>query len=91
MARIPISRDLTASEVAQALGWPKADDFLRHLESYIARGFPSPDPLTGRFDPAAFERWRRLRNSRLFPELTPTPLARDAASVFAQRMQAQGG
>lgn len=36
----------------------------------FVRGFPKPDPDTGMYDLEAVDRWRHLRHSRLFPELT---------------------
>lgn len=72
--------DLTQREVARRLGLT-VDAFRAAAPQLAARGFPTPDPLTGRYDPEAVERWRRLRNANLFPELSTSPLAKDARSV----------
>lgn len=78
MASVPA--DLTQREVARRLGMTVAA-FREAVPELAARGFPSPDPLTGRYDPEAVERWRRLRNASLFPELSTGPLAKDARAV----------
>lgn len=77
--------DLSLSEVARLLGM-KVDDLLPHMKDLQEnRGFPSPEPLTGRFDPEAIERWRRLRNSALFPELEKPKLAKQSGSIDSIR------
>lgn len=85
MARAQLTTDLTLATVARLLGFESAREFLPHLAEYEARGFPKPDPITGRVDPEAFERWRRLRSPHLFPELTAPPSARDPRQVWAER------
>lgn len=85
MARLALAPDLTLATVARLLGHESARAFGEHLPAYQARGFPAPDPLTGRIDPEAFERWRRLRASHLFPELTAPVTARDPRQVWAER------
>jgi hypothetical protein len=47
----------------------------------FARGFPPPDPDTGMYDLEAVDRWRRLRNRALFPELTGASVPTEAAPV----------
>jgi hypothetical protein len=85
-ARIPDRGDVTAGAVAQRLGLPLAD-FERYLPDLEHRGFPGPDPTTGRFCIEAVDRWRLLRTPRLFPELTTSQVAVDAGAVFEQRMR----
>lgn len=77
--------DLTMATVARLLGYESAREFSEHLTEYERRGFPTPDPMTNRIDPEAFERWRRLRSRHLFPELTAPPSARDPREVWAER------
>ena len=76
--RVPA--DLTLREVARRLGL-SVDEFRKHAGDLASRGFPSPDPLTKRYDPEAVERWRRLRNANLFPELTAASVAKHAGFV----------
>jgi len=91
MARAHLISDLTPSQVATALGWESAKAFQEKLGEYLKRGFPAPDPMTGRFDPEAVERWRRARSPHLFPELTAAPTARNAAEVMAERRRTKWG
>lgn len=84
-ARERLQRDLTIATVARLLGFPSAREFAPHLNDYLARGLPAPDPITGRVDPVGFERWRRLRAPHLFPELTPPSAALDPRKVWAER------
>lgn len=91
MPRAHLISDLTAAEVAAALGWESARSFLEHLGDYMKRGFPAPDPMTGRFDPEAVERWRRSRSPHLFPDLTTAPTARNAQALAAERRQRKWG
>ncbi len=82
--------DLTTKQVAQAMGMTEAE-FLAAMPGLIsARGFPKPDPLTGRIDPLAFDRWRRLRNPHLFPELTKAHVARDAGTISVSERLGRG-
>jgi hypothetical protein len=78
--------DLTADQVARALGHPDAAAFLALAGDYERRGLRA-DPITGRYDPEAFERWRRLRSPALFPELTAPPAPRDAGALIAARLE----
>ena len=89
-ARIPDRGDVPPSIVAQRLGLALADfDRLRpELES---RGFPPPDPTTGRYCIEAVDRWRLHRHPRLFPELTVAPGAVHAFAVFDDRLRAMRG
>jgi hypothetical protein len=50
------------------------------------RGFPSPDPTTGRYCVEAVDRWRRRRHPQLFPELTVAVGAVDARAVVEDRL-----
>lgn len=77
--------DLKLTTVARLLGYASERDLSRRLDDYLARGMPAPDPLTGRVDPVAFERWRRLRAPHLFPELTETSDALDPRRLWAER------
>lgn len=79
LASLP--RDLTARQVAQALGMTEAAFRAERAAMERQRGFPRPDPTTGLTCPLALERWRQLRNPHLFPELTGQPAARHAATV----------
>lgn len=85
---VKIPADITLAEVARRLGL-KTEDCRGKLPDLYARGFPQPDPVTYRFDPEAVERWRRLRNPGLFPELSRPQLAKDAKSInIADRIAA---
>lgn len=87
MPRARLIADLTAAEVAAALGYDSARAFTERMGDYLKRGFPAADPMTGRFDPEAVERWRRLRAPHLFSELTAAPTARNAEALAAERRQ----
>lgn len=82
--------DLTAEQVARALGYADTRDFIQRADDYARAGL-RPDPITGRYDPDGFDRWRRLRNPHLFQDLTPIRGARDAASVVNERLARIGG
>lgn len=89
--RRAVESDLAPREVARRLGLDETR-FANILSTLIrSRRFPAPDPDTGRFDPEAVERWRRLRNSHLFPELTTPPSAIDARAVMDERLRRMGG
>ena len=85
--RAALDPDLTPAEAARSRGLAGADALGPALSAYRARGYavPSADPVTGRFDPVAWERFRRLRNAHLFPELTAAPTARDPALAARDR------
>lgn len=88
MVRAVLIDDMPLSAVAKVLGYDSAEAFRSRLAEYLKRGFPAPDPMTGRIDPEAFERWRRLRTPHLFPELAAAVSqagARDAAVMAAER------
>lgn len=91
MPRAHLIADLTSAEVAAALGYESAKAFNEKLGEYLKRGFPAPDPMTGRFDPEAVERWRRSRAPHLFPDLTRAPAARDPHALAAERRQRKWG
>jgi hypothetical protein len=84
--RIPDRGDVPPGAIAQRLGLP-LDDFERYRSELERRGFPYPDPTTGRYCIEAVDRWRLRRFPRLFPELTASPVAVDAGAVFEQRMR----
>lgn len=76
--------DAREGDVARVLGLTPAE-FLQALPRLYSRGFPMPDPDTGRFDLDAVDAWRKRRNPHLFPTAaasltTPMP-ARDARDV----------
>lgn len=77
--------DLKLTTVARLLGHASERDLTQHLKGYVDRGMPAPDPLTGRIDPVAFERWRRLRTPHLFPELSAPVHALDPRRLWAER------
>jgi hypothetical protein len=87
MTRRALDPDLTPKEAARTLGLQSADELGPALKAYRACGIPAPDPdpVTGRFDPVAWERFRRLRNPSLFPELTSATTARDPAAAARER------
>lgn len=77
---LSVQADITLAEVARRLGM-RTDECRPKMPELYARGFPRPDPTNHRFDPEAVERWRRLRNEQLFPELSTPKLAKDASSI----------
>jgi hypothetical protein len=89
-ARIPESGDVAPGAVAQRLGLPLAD-FHKCRADLERRGFPDPDPTTGRYCIEAVDRWRLRRFPRLFPELTVSPAAVDARTVIDDRLRAMEG
>lgn len=84
--RIPDRGDVPPEIIAQRLGLPLVD-FERVRPDLERRGFPGPDPTTGRYCIEAVDRWRLRRFPRLFPELTVSPAAVDADAVFEERMR----
>jgi hypothetical protein len=85
--RIPDRGDVQPGMIAQRLGLPLAD-FERVRPDLERRGFPGPDPTTGRYCIEAVDRWRLCRFPRLFPELTWSPAAVDARTVIDDRLRA---
>jgi hypothetical protein len=77
--------------VARLLGLDDAREFDRLRPQLEARGFPGPDPVTGRWCVEAVDRWRHRRHPHLFPELTAAPTAVQAEAVFHERMRRLGG
>ena len=84
--RIPDRGDVSPATAAQRLGMSLADFEVSRAE-LERRGFPEPDPTTGRYCIEAVDRWRLQRFPRFFPELTASPTAVDASAVFEQRMR----
>jgi hypothetical protein len=82
---IPLRGDVGSSAIAELLGLSTAD-FEARGEALRKRGFPEPDPTTGRYCIEAVDRWRLRRHPRLFPELTASPTAAHADTVFAERL-----
>lgn len=76
-------RDVPASAAARRMGLSEAE-FEQFLPILLARGFPGPDPTTGRFDLDAIDEWRRRRHPNLF--LTATEPARDARGLVKDRL-----
>jgi hypothetical protein len=89
-ARIPDRGDVPPGTVAQRLGMSLAD-FGAARDALEKRGFPEPDPTTGRYCIEAVDRWRLRRFPRLFPELTASPAAVDARVVIDDRLRAMEG
>ncbi len=58
--RVPTRGDVAASAVAELLGL-SAQDFESRRASLRDRGFPEPDPTTGRYCIEAVDRWRLRR------------------------------
>jgi len=87
---IPERGDVPATKVAALMGFDRVEDFNLALPDLLKRGFPAPDPTTGRWCIEAVDRWRKLRHQALFPELTQVSAASDARAVLAARRQAHG-
>lgn len=88
--RIPDRGDVTPAVVAQRLG-VSAADFEAWRPELERRGFPIPDPTTGRYCIEAVDRWRLRRHAKLFPELTTISTAVDARTVIEDRLRALEG
>ena len=80
-ARVEV-RDVPPALAARRLGLSEGRFDEASAELY-ARGFPRPDPTTGLFDLIAIEAWMDRRSG-----LTTAAPARDAATVFAGRLEA---
>jgi hypothetical protein len=77
-------RDVPAPAAARRMGLTEAE-FTKMLPQLEARGFPRPDPTTGRFDLDAIDEWRKRRHPQLF--LTAPEQKRDARAVVQSRLQ----
>ena len=88
--RIPLRGDVTAAAVAELLGLSLSDFEARRTE-LRERNFPEPDPTTGKYCIEAVDKWRLRRYPHLFPELTATPGAAHAETVFDDRMRRLSG
>jgi len=86
-ATIPVRGDVPKSTVAKLLGLSN-EDFERLCAELEGRGFPKPDPTTGRYCIEAVDRWRLRRHVPLFPELVSAPTAVDAGAVYKDRLAA---
>jgi hypothetical protein len=62
-------------------------DFERLRPALEDRGFPEADVTTGLYAVEAVDRWRLRRYPHLFPELSGSPGAIDASSVFHERLR----
>jgi hypothetical protein len=83
---VPI--DIAARRMAMTL-----QEFELKLDALRARGFPAPDPDTGKFDLDAIDKWRRARHPQLFPadRLTVGQGALDAKDVVRTRLTGNRG
>ena len=88
--RIPDRGDVPPTAAAQRLGM-SLPDFEARRSELEDRGFPEPDPTTGRYCIEAVDRWRLRRFPRLFPELTASPASVDARTVIDDRLRAMEG
>jgi hypothetical protein len=61
-------------------------EFNAMLPRLEARGFPPPDPDTGKFDLVAIDRWCDARHAHLFAG--PAMVARDASEIAKSRIAA---
>lgn len=77
-------RDVPAEAAARRLG-VDLSDFMDRLPDLLARGFPSPDPTTHNYDLKAIDAWMDRRSGL---GALSTPIAKDAASVVAKRLEA---
>jgi hypothetical protein len=78
------ARDVSEDQAARRLGLAIAE-FRAKLANFLARGFPHPDPDTGRFDLVAIDRWCDARHPHLFGGVTMQ--ARDANMVVKDRIE----
>ena len=85
--------DVPPSVAAHYMGFDTVAPFEAALPALIDRGFPAPDPTTGKFDLDAIRVWRRSRNPHLFPadHLPASPAARDAKDVVRLRLTGSRG
>jgi hypothetical protein len=80
-------RDIPEEEAAKRLGLSLAR-FRDFLPALLEKGFPPADDITGNYDLDAIDEWRRRRHPRLFG-LASQPMAKDAATVVRQRLEAR--
>lgn len=82
-----VPEDVAARRVALTV-----HEFREKLPALVGRGFPTPDPTTGKFDLDAIDVWRKARYPRLFPSdrLLLGPVARDAKDVVSDRLRNRG-
>jgi hypothetical protein len=85
-ARIPDRGDVAQNVVAQRLGMSLPDFEACRIE-LERRVFPKKDSTTGRYCIEAVDRWRLRRFPRLFPELTASPAAVHADTIFEDRLR----
>ena len=82
--RFPVEpRDIPEAKAARRLGMTEAE-FGEVRERLFARGFPKPDPDTGRFDLKAIDLWMDRRSGLL----TSAESGRQSASPLRERLQA---
>ncbi len=78
-------RDVPLIKAARRLGLSEAE-FDEVKDRLFARGFPRPDPDTGRFDLKAIDDWMDRRSG-----LTKGNVARDAAGLLKARLEVWNG
>lgn len=82
--RFPVDpRDIPPAKAARRLGMTEAE-FGEVCERLFARGFPRPDPDTGRFDLKAIDLWMDRRSGLL----TAVEPGRQSASPLRERLHA---
>jgi hypothetical protein len=80
--RYPVKpRDVPATKAARRLHLT-IGEFEEVKDELFRRGFPRPDPTTGKFDLVAIDRWMDDRHRS-----TCAVKARDARDVMAQRLK----
>ena len=77
-------RDVPPASAARRLGLTERE-FADALPDLLARGFPEPDPTTGRYDLEAIDAWCFARHPNLL--LTSAAQARDASAVVPFRLK----
>jgi hypothetical protein len=78
-------RDVPPEIAARRLG-ATLPEFESVLPRLICRGFPAPDPDTGKFDLHAIDRWCDARHKHLFGDQAAMQ-ARDARAVAKDRIE----
>lgn len=90
--KLPPGGDIPADVAARRMGC-SSEEFSKRLDQLRARGFPAPDPDTGKFDLEAIDKWRRARHPQLFPDdkVTVGSTAQDANKVLRSRLTGNRG
>lgn len=90
---IPDVGDVPLKLVALRMGYASVREFEADLPEFRQRGFPAPDPISGRYCIEAVDRWRQRRYPELFPELAQASDALDASHArrrLQERRAARG-